>query len=281
MLSPSARLAGLHYPVIAKDVNPLPQQLRALPDAVPSSSGYLNVPPQYRTKKITKLVKRITRSNTTPYGKAVAIQDWFTAPGHFRYTLKVPSTQSPSALIQFLTKSKTGYCQQFAFAMAVLARLVGIPSRVVVGYTQGTFIGNDNWQVKTSDAHAWPELYFPSVGWLRFEPTPPTPPGSPGRPRPQPRPIRPRSPTSRIINPPTGQQVTTNPNPGPTPESKSQAGLNKLKKTAPGGAGGNAAGQARRHAAHRARAHRAARAAADRARSDPGRGPPVAVVAGS
>ena len=57
--------------------------------------------------------------------------------------------------------------------MAVLARMVGIPARVVVGYTQGSFIGNNTWQVKTSDAHAWPELYFPNAGWLRFEPTPP------------------------------------------------------------------------------------------------------------
>jgi hypothetical protein len=243
VLSPSARLAGLHYQVIAKDVNPLPQQLRPLPDAVASSSGYLNVPPQYRTKKIMKLVKRITRRNTTAYGKAVAIQAWFTAPGHFRYTLKVPSTQSPSALIQFLTKSKAGYCQQFAFAMAVLARLVGIPSRVVVGYTQGSFIGNDNWQVKTSDAHAWPELYFPTVGWLRFEPTPPNPAGQPGQATASPPPYSTPLSDQQVINPATGQQITPNPNPGPTPESKSQAGLNKLKKTAPGGAGGNAAGR--------------------------------------
>ncbi len=56
--------------------------------------------------------------------------------------------------------------------MAVLARLVHIPARVVIGYTQGTIVGTDTWQVKTSDAHAWPELYFAGAGWLRFEPTP-------------------------------------------------------------------------------------------------------------
>jgi len=93
----------------------------------------------------------------------------------------VDQTQSASALINFLTKSKKGYCQQFAFAMAVLARLEGIPARVVVGYTQGSFIGNNSWQVKTSDAHAWPELFFPGAGWLRFEPTPPNSAGLPGQ----------------------------------------------------------------------------------------------------
>ena len=56
--------------------------------------------------------------------------------------------------------------------MAVLARLAGIPSRVVVGYTQGVDIGSGTWEVRTSDAHAWPELYFNGAGWLRFEPTP-------------------------------------------------------------------------------------------------------------
>ena len=56
--------------------------------------------------------------------------------------------------------------------MAVLARLLGIPSRVAVGYTAGTRVGHDRWEVSTSDAHAWPELYFQGAGWLRFEPTP-------------------------------------------------------------------------------------------------------------
>jgi hypothetical protein len=243
VLSPSARVAGLQYQVIAKDVNPLPQQLRGLPNAVASSSGYLSVPPQYRTKKIMKLVQRITRSNTTAYGKAVAIQAWFTAPGHFKYTLQVPATQNPSALIQFLTKTKSGYCQQFAFAMAVLARLVGIPSRVVVGYTQGTFSGNDNWQVKTSDAHAWPELYFPGVGWLRFEPTPPNSTGLPGQATAIPPPYSTPLSDQPNINAATGQQANINPSPESTQGSKAQSGLNKLKKTAPTGAGSTTAGR--------------------------------------
>jgi transglutaminase superfamily protein/uncharacterized protein DUF4129 len=57
--------------------------------------------------------------------------------------------------------------------MAVLARLLNIPARVVVGYTAGTAEGGGNYVVRTSDAHAWPELYFQGFGWLRMEPTPP------------------------------------------------------------------------------------------------------------
>jgi hypothetical protein len=238
VLSSSAKLAGLRYQVLAKDVNPLPQTLRELPSMAASSSGYLNVPPQYRSNKIMKLVRRITAGRSTPYGKAVAIQAWFTAPGHFTYSLKVASTQGPKALIDFLTKTKTGYCQQFAFAMAVLARLVGIPSRVVVGYTQGTFSGNDNWQVKTSDAHAWPELLFPGAGWLRFEPTPPNSAGQAGQATAIPPPYSTPLSDQPNTNPATGQPINPNANSGSAQENNGQAPLSKLKKTAPTGANG-------------------------------------------
>jgi transglutaminase-like putative cysteine protease len=244
VLSSSAKLAGLRYQVLAKDVNPLPQALRGLPSVAASSTGYLNVPPQYRTPKIMKLVRRITSGRSTPYGKAVALQAWFTAPGHFTYSLKVPSTQSRSALIHFLTKSKTGYCQQFAFAMAVLARLVGIPSRVVVGYTQGTFTGNNNWQVKTSDAHAWPELFFPGAGWLRFEPTPPNAAGLAGQATAIPPPYSTPLTDQPNSNPATGPR--TNPgSKGSTQGNNGELGRNKLNKTPPTGAGDTAA--ARHH----------------------------------
>src|SRR5262249_15182489 len=72
----------------------------------------------------------------------------------------------------FLFHSKTGYCEQFASSMALLARLLGIPARVGMGYTAGTQRSDGSWVVSTKDAHAWPELYFSGVGWLRFEPTP-------------------------------------------------------------------------------------------------------------
>jgi hypothetical protein len=250
VLSASARLAGLSYQVLAKDVNPLPSALRKASSAGAPAIGYLNVPPEYKTPQIESLVKRITSAKHIPYakgtsyGKAVAIQDWFTAPGRFTYSLKVSSAQGPGALINFLTKSRKGYCQQFAFGMAVLARLVGIPSRVVVGYTQGTFSGNDNYQVKTSDAHAWPELYFPTIGWLRFEPTPPDAAGGPGQATATLPPYSTPLSDQGNLNPKTGQQVPTSPNSGSSPEKQNQ-GLNKAKKIAPGGAAG--AGAARHH----------------------------------
>lgn len=165
-------LSGLRYSVASRDVTPTAQQLQHDAGPLPASitSNYLSYPRVYQ--KLTTLAERITRDQTSSYGEAVALQRWFADSGKFTYSLDVQEPASPQALIRFLTTERRGYCQQFAFAMAVLARLLDIPSRVAVGYTAGTPVGHDRWVVKTSDAHAWPELYFQGVGWLRFEPTP-------------------------------------------------------------------------------------------------------------
>ena len=174
--SAGAGLAGRHYTVIGKNVEPTPQQLRRA-GVPPASVGDLAVPTAFDHLKA--LAQEITRGRTSAYGKAVALQAWFHR--HFRYSLTTGLGTGASALTQFLTVTRTGSCQQFAFGMAVLARLLGIPSRVAIGFTQGTLAGNATWQVKTSDAHAWPELYFNGAGWLTFEPTPPSPGGPAGQ----------------------------------------------------------------------------------------------------
>lgn len=165
-------LSGLSYTVTSQDVEPSAQQLAqagAPPAAIASQD--LTVPAAFRS--LTALADKVTKDATTPYAKALALQNWFTDTGKFTYSLKVNEPVDATGLTHFLTVSKQGYCQQFAFAMAVLARLLGIPSRVAVGFTPGTATGVANtFQVKTSDAHAWPELYFQGLGWMRFEPTP-------------------------------------------------------------------------------------------------------------
>jgi transglutaminase-like putative cysteine protease len=113
----------------------------------------------------------ITSGAQTQLQQADELQHWFDS-GRFTYTTSPRFPSSQHWLLAFLTKDKRGDCEQFAPAFAILARLLGIPARVVVGYTGGTPDGNGNWLVTTADAHAWPELYFPKVGWIRFEPTP-------------------------------------------------------------------------------------------------------------
>lgn len=245
VLSPSAQLAGLHYSVFAKDLNPTPDKLRAAPAPSGALGSETSVPAAYQTPRMRRLVQQITAGRTTPYGRAVAIQQWFTTPGRFTYSLKVAQTQSSSALIHFLTKSRKGYCQQFAFAMAVLARMVGIPARVVVGYTQGSFTGNNTWQVKTSDAHAWPELYFSGVGWLRFEPTPPNTVGLPGQATASaPAYSTPLSDVSGgNASPNVGLRPSPHSNGSQNSASSSKVGLNEARKIAPGAGGASGHGR--------------------------------------
>jgi transglutaminase-like putative cysteine protease len=108
----------------------------------------------------------------TPFEQALAIQDYLRGDS-FRYSLNVPALSAGSnQLRRFLTEVREGYCEQFAIAMAMMARQVGIPSRVAVGFTEGEIVDNGIQQVTTHDAHAWPELWFPRAGWVPFEPTP-------------------------------------------------------------------------------------------------------------
>jgi TgpA N-terminal domain/Transglutaminase-like superfamily/Domain of unknown function (DUF4129) len=164
-------LSGLSYSATSREVSPSIRQLQ-LAGAIPGSiaNNYLHVPAVFLP--LARLAEQVTQGQTTSYGEAVALQRWFASSGKFHYSLSVSEPNTAQALIRFLTRDRRGYCQQFAFAMAVLARLLDIPARVAVGYTAGTPLGHGRWQVRTSDAHAWPELYFAGAGWLRFEPTP-------------------------------------------------------------------------------------------------------------
>ena len=134
-------------------------------------STYLDLPAI--STRIVSLAQTITAKAPSAFGKALAIQSYLTSPP-FRYDTSVPASDSVDALEQFLFQTKAGFCQQYAASMAVLARIVGIPSRVAVGFTHGVLQKDGTWLVTTHDAHAWPELYFPGFGWLPFEPTPRT-----------------------------------------------------------------------------------------------------------
>ncbi len=164
--------SNMSYTVTSGQLNLTQAQEEAANGAVPPaiSQGYLgfNSPVAHQLQSIANTV---TKNATSPFDKAKALENYFQTGG-FHYTLKTDLPNTPQGLLRFLTTDKRGFCEQFAFAMAVLARLEGIPSRIAVGYTSGIEHQGGNWQVTTSDAHAWPELYFSGLGWLRFEPTP-------------------------------------------------------------------------------------------------------------
>jgi transglutaminase-like putative cysteine protease len=171
--STQPQLSGLSYTVQSKEVTPdasEENQAAAYPGAI--ARNYLAFPAGGPDRLLAKLAAQITKGATTPYRKALDLQNYFQS-GKFTYSTTVSLPAGINGLIQFLTKTRSGYCQQFAFAMAGLARLVGIPSRIAVGYTAGTREPKSKtWKVTSADAHAWPELYFKGMGWVRFEPTP-------------------------------------------------------------------------------------------------------------
>ena len=135
-----------------------------------ATQRYLQLPPSV-PQSVYALARSITAGKSSEYDKAVALQSFFLGPS-FSYSLDPPADGfGIDALTTFLFDTRTGYCQQFAGAYAVLARAVGLPTRLAVGFTPGTDVGG-SFQVLDADAHTWPEVYFgPKYGWLPFEPT--------------------------------------------------------------------------------------------------------------
>ncbi|HET6951056.1 MAG TPA: DUF3488 and transglutaminase-like domain-containing protein [Acidimicrobiales bacterium] len=113
----------------------------------------------------------VTRGAGTPYDKALALQDTLRT---FTYDKTVAPGHSNDALLTFLLETQRGYCEQFAGAFAALARSVGLPARVAIGFTPGQKDPYDRtlYTVKGVHAHAWPEVYLGEYGWVPFEPTP-------------------------------------------------------------------------------------------------------------
>ena len=114
---------------------------------------------------------RVTGGARTPYAAVLALESWFRRFGGFRYDQQPRSSLTVAPLIDFVTDTKAGYCQHFAGAMAVMLRLLGIPSRVAVGFTSGRLV-DGVWRVTDHNAHAWVEVWFPGHGWVAFDPTP-------------------------------------------------------------------------------------------------------------
>ncbi len=165
-------LSGLSYTVTSIEPELGKRQVDQRPSYPQNiTDNYLRFPAG-ANQELASLARTITKGAGTPYQQALALQSWFLTPGRFSYNLQVDLPNTVAGLTRFLTKTRSGFCQQFAFAMAALARELNIPSRVAVGYTAGTRQANGVWKVTTNDAHVWPELYFRDVGWLRFEPTP-------------------------------------------------------------------------------------------------------------
>lgn len=160
------------YSVVSSRGAATPEELRALAEEAPPPDydKYLQVPSTVPAR-VGDLAERITAGAPTRYDKIKAIESWLAA--NYRYNTDSPVPPADrDAVDYFLFDSDVGFCEQFASATAIMLRTLGIPTRVVAGYTPG----NRNpltgyYEIKNSDAHSWIEAWFPDYGWYEFDPT--------------------------------------------------------------------------------------------------------------
>ncbi|WP_329116034.1 transglutaminase TgpA family protein [Streptomyces sp. NBC_01465] len=162
---------GVQYSVTSLLVEPTAQQLADAPPASASLVKEYTKVPESLPSVVKATALQVTQGAANDYERAVKLQDWFSSEGGFTYDTQVQSGTGSAAISRFL-KEKKGFCVHFSFSMAAMARTLGIPARVAVGFTPGSSQPDSTMSVGLRDAHAWPELYFEGVGWTRFEPTP-------------------------------------------------------------------------------------------------------------
>ena len=164
-------LAGQQYEVHANEYQPTIIQLQYAGEDYPEwvTKNYLQLPDRL-SLDIVALAHRITADAPTAYDKADAITKYLREEITYSNTVEDPP-RGRDPLDWFLFDSKKGFCNYFASAEVVLLRSAGIPARMAVGFAQGEFESPNTYTVRQQDSHAWPEVYFPGVGWVEFEPT--------------------------------------------------------------------------------------------------------------
>ena len=147
---------------------------RTLPDAV----DYLGLPDGI-DPRIEAKARELTSRLETDFEKGLALEYWFRETGGFTYSLDVDveAGHGPDVVARWLfdtesTDYRRGFCEDFATSMGVMARSLGIPTRVVLGFLPGETGSNGEVLVRDLSGHAWVELWIPSQGWMRFDPTP-------------------------------------------------------------------------------------------------------------
>ncbi len=168
LLAPEDFVTGDEFTVVSAVPSLGADDLRTTTSVAPPDEIFLQLPDDVPSIVAEKAAE-VTAGADSSYDKALALQDWFRT--EFEYSLEVQSGHGKSAIESFL-QEQVGYCEQFSASFAAMARTLGIPTRVAVGFTPG-IRGSDGWySVLGKNAHAWPEVWFDGVGWVPFEPTP-------------------------------------------------------------------------------------------------------------
>ena len=162
---------NLTYTVYSDLSQPTEAQLRTAGPRYPDeiAAYYLQIPEV--TERVWTLARQLGENQATPYDRALAVQNYLAQ--NYTYSLNVQRSTDMPLLEDFLFVNKAGHCEFYATAMTILLRLQGIPARVVNGFARGRWNEFGHFfTVRQSDAHSWVEVYFPSFGWIQFDPTP-------------------------------------------------------------------------------------------------------------
>ncbi len=186
---------GSHYVVEAATVRTTAARLASIqipkgPQYEPLTQLGIGRPPKYIPEPLARLAKsmppvllgtywghlfrlswHLSRGVKSELTVVKRVENYLLGGGRYQYSTEV-GQPGREPLLEFLFTTHKGYCQHFAGAAALLLRVAGVPSRVVVGFATGEPIGHDTYAVRDEDAHAWIEVYFPGVGWVPFNPTP-------------------------------------------------------------------------------------------------------------
>jgi transglutaminase-like putative cysteine protease len=176
----------LFYQITNTPVRKVPSELMLDTAPYPAmiTDTYLQLPNV--TETVRQLAERVTEGLKDPYSKAAAIEQFLRTTFSYSLDQSTIPAQNEDFVSHFLFVDQKGYCDHFSTAMVVMLRSVGVPARWVKGFASGEPItpagsGQQIVQVETpgvtvqvrgKDAHSWVEVYFPSAGWIPFEPTP-------------------------------------------------------------------------------------------------------------
>lgn len=173
--SPIQLFSGTTYTVISSVPSFSPDRLRTISwqdmKAKPSSDNYYQVPEKL-PQRVKDLAQQLTAEAQGPFDAIKALEKHLKS--QYPYNLDIPEfPEDRDSIDYFLFEQKEGYCEHFATSLAMMARTLGIPTRLATGYTPGEYNPLTGYfEVRSSDAHAWVEAYFPHHGWVPFDPTP-------------------------------------------------------------------------------------------------------------
>jgi len=215
---------GEHYQVVslipfatAKDLSMVPLPANN-PNTWSNDSNYKALQdylqkPDDLPPTVLKTVQQWTNGATNAYQAVYMLQNHLNDTTQFAYSVNNPPVPANMDAVSWLLQTHQGYCTYYATAMTIMARLLGIPARLVSGFSQGQFDPQRKaWVVKGSDAHSWVQVYFPGYGWISFDPTPGYTASGAAGPQPAPSPVSTQPPARST--PTVGSTRPSHPSPG-------------------------------------------------------------------